>query len=753
MVTYTGNRISVSVLAWACLAMGTVAVAPGQGVLVVEDAGQSVRLPRPLPASAPADWTYRIKELSVHARLRDQAAQVRVSQTFVNPGSVTMEVAFVFPLPYDGAIERLTLMVDGRELPARLLPADQARAMYEEIVRKNRDPALLEWMGTGLFKTSVFPVPPGAERRVTLEYTQVCRMDSGLTEFLFPLSTAKYTAAPVEQVDLTLSLESQIAIKNIYSPTHQVTIERADPRHAVVKFSAANQTPRDDFRVLFDVDAGALGATVMSYRPDDKDDGYFLLLANPQVAPGSAAAAKTVVFVVDRSGSMSGDKIEQAKGALRFVLNNLHAGDLFNIVAYDSAVELFRPELQKFDDATRAAALGFVDGLFAGGATNIDAALTSALGQLVDSARPNYVIFLTDGLPTEGEQNESRIVVQSESSNKVRARVFPFGVGYDVNSRLLDKLARANHGQTSFVRPNENIEDQVSRLYRRIESPVLTDVQLNFALDGGEGAPVNRLYPSGTFDLFAGEQLVVAGRYRRHGAAKLTVSGSAGGQTQTFEFPVNLVEHSADSSFGFVEKVWATRRVGEIIDQLDLKGRNEELVKELVELATRHGILTPYTSFLADETTDLADVRANTATAGVAVRQLDEVAGQRSFYQRAAKAALQNAESAMPALPAAGSGGGLPGEVDAPALSASVATSLQNIGQKTFYRRDNQWFDSTVTEAQRQRAVRVVQYSREYFDLAALNGKELAKYLVFDEPVLVNLRGQCYQIEPPASSM
>ena len=378
-----------------------------QGLLVNVEVNHRVRLPRPVPPGSvvpPTANSYKIKELDVHARLVDQAAKVQVSQSFVNTGSVQMEVCFVFPLPYDGAIDQLTLLVDGREYPARLLAKERRGGRMNAIVRKNRDPALLEWIGTGMFQTSVFPVPPGAERKVTLRYSQLCRKNFNLTDFLFPLSTARYTSHPVEKLNIEVAIESGGEIKNVYSPTHAIELKR-DSHRATAVYKAENVTPDSDFRLLFDIDSGKLGASVVSYRPQSDKDGYFLLLASPEIKREAAERPKkTVVFVVDRSGSMSGAKIEQAKGALRFVLNNLREGDLFNVIAYDSAVESFRPELQKFDDETRKAALGFVEGIYAGGSTNIDGALKTALTQLQDSSRPSYVLFLTDGLPTTAKR-------------------------------------------------------------------------------------------------------------------------------------------------------------------------------------------------------------------------------------------------------------------------------------------------------------------------------------------------------------
>ena len=470
-------------------------LARAQGLLVVVDPAEHVRLPRPIiiwpphpyphpiPQPEPPPVSYKIDALEVDARVTDQVAKVQVSQSFVNTGSRQMEVAFIFPLPYDGAIDRMTLLVDGKEMPAKLLSADDARRTYEEIVRKNRDPALLEWIGTGMFKTSVFPVPPGAKRTVSLRYVQLCRKQEGMTDFLFPLSTAKYTSQPVEKINFRVSVESQEDIKNIYSPTHAVEIKRPDDRHAVVSYTAKDQVPASDFRLLYDIGRGKVSMRVLTYRPDKDQDGYFLLLASPEIKAGSERPKKTVLLVMDRSGSMSGQKIEQVRAALKHVLNNLREGDLFNVIAFDSEVESFRPELQRYNDKTRREALGFAEGLYAGGSTNINEALRISLGQLTDAGRPSYVVFLTDGLPTVGETNEMRIVANSKEFNKVHARIFCFGVGYDLNARFLDKLVRENFGQSEYVRPDENIEEHVARLYNRIESPVLTGMKMRYDFD------------------------------------------------------------------------------------------------------------------------------------------------------------------------------------------------------------------------------------------------------------------------------
>jgi len=731
----------------------------GQGFLIIHS-DDIVRLPRPIiiypphPRPRPEpEVSYKIKELSVQAKVEDQVAKVQVSQAFENTGSRQIEVSFVFPLPYDGAVDRLTLLVDGKEYPAKLLDKEKAREMYEEIVRKNKDPALLEWMGTGLFKTSVFPVPAGEKRTVTLRYSQICRTDQGLTEFLFPLSTAKFTSPPLEKLSIDVSIESSSQIKNVYSPSHEIKVKRPDNKHATVTYTAKDKVPTSDFRLFYDVGEGKVGTSVVSYRPDADQDGYFLLLASPEIeAEQEERPKKTVIFVVDRSGSMAGKKIEQAKEALKFVLNNLRKGDTFNIIAYDSEIESFRPELQKYNEQTRQAAQGFIEGVYAGGSTNISGALDTALSQLPDQQRPTYVLFLTDGLPTAGETNEAKIVAEAQQENDVRARLFAFGVGYDVNSRLLDKLARVNYGQSQYVRPNEDIEDSVSKLYNRIGAPVMTGVELAVDVERNresDGPAINRRYPQELYDLFAGEQLVVVGRYKTPGQAKVTISGKVGDQKQKMDFAAKLVKKSKDETNAFVEKIWAMRRVGEIIDQIDLEGKNEELVEELVRLSKKHGIITPYTSFLADENADRNDLADARRRADASLDMLAETAGKKAFGQRQLKGNLQRAAQA-PAADGAigGAGAGQGGGVRYYSTEQDkevVVDTVQRVGSKTFYREGDQWVDESVSEEEQKNAKQIERYSKAYFDLVSKHGKDAAKYLAMEGNVIVKLNGQVYR--------
>lgn len=703
----------------------------------------------------PIARSYEIREVAVDGTIRDQVAEIQVTHTIHNPGSFTLEAEYFFPLPEEGAIQNLTLMVDGKELPGRIIGKDEARKIYEEIVRRKKDPALMEYIGSGLFRTRVFPIPAGADRKVSVRYTQLCRLDRHVVNFTYLMDTQKLCARPIGKFKMNLRITSQSPIKTVYSPTHEPKIERQSDHEASVRLEQEKVSPTGDFHLLYTVGDSPIGVTVLSYKPENSSDGYFLLLASPQIRKvETKPQPKTVIFVLDRSGSMAGAKLEQARGALRFVLDNLKEGDLFNIVVYDDRVESFKPDLQNYCEVTRQEAMQYIDGIESGGSTDINQALDQTLKMIKDSSRPGYVLFLTDGLPTSGEMGEMAIAKHCREANKSGARLFAFGVGYDVNTRLLDRLSGGNGGVSEYVRPTENIESHVSTFYSRLTSPVLSAIQVNFP-----GIPPSQLYPANIPDLFEGGQLVLVGRYHKPGEVKLHLAGKVSGKPAGYDYTVQLADVGQGFAYNFVERVWAIRRIGYLIDQIDLNGENKELIDELTRLSTRYGILTPYTSFLADEDVHLDAYAANSVQAAENLTKLNAVSGAGAQAQRVYKNRMMNAPMAASAddaksllivgeaLSAAGgstkSFGG--GRTEAKPSSAS---RIRQLGNKTFYFKEGRWIDSGVNPEQEKMAVVIRQFSAEYFKLSGSLKSETNQYLTFKEPVVVELDGKVYRINP-----
>ncbi len=770
------RRLTVSTLALLALACSA-QFARAQGLMI--DRRPHVPLAR----------AYEIRDVSIDARVREQVAEVQVAQTFYNPNSATIEAEYLFPLPEEGAIQNFVLLVDGKEMPGRLLPKEEARRIYEEIVRTKRDPALLEYMGRGMYRTSVFPIPPGAERKVTLRYTQLCKRERDVVEFAYPLSTQRFTSKPIHRLSLTMRIESRDAIKSLYSPIYDTAISRAGEHEAKVEMNLRETIPTQDFKLVYTLSEGAIGATVLSYRPSESEDGYFLLLASPQVkAPDQRPLPKSVVFVLDRSGSMAGKKIEQAKNALNFVLNNLRDDDTFNIVAYDDRVETYKPELQRYSSTTRDEATRFVSNIREGGSTNINDALKSAMAMVQDESRPSYIIFLTDGLPTAGETAELKIAENAKQANKAHVRLFAFGVGFDVNARLLDRLSGGNSGTSEYVRPDEDLEKHVGAFYGKMTRPVLSSLSVEMA-----GTDVNRTYPRDIPDLFEGGQLVYVGRYRQSGRTTVKLSGKVAGEGRSIEFPAELAGSGRGTSYDFVERLWAIRRVGFIIDQIDLNGQNKELTEELVSLSTKYGILTPYTSFLADERVNLHAKAENGMQAGRNLKELRVVEGHYGVAQRGVKQAYNLADKAdfaksnvavhdavaaaapagpasggqvltrrsqvgnsqLPGMMSGGMGGGMGGSGGMMGMSSAPVSTVANVrqlGNKTFYRKANRWVDVEVKPEDDAKAKVVEQFSEEFFKIARGQSAEMNQYLSLPEAVTVNIDGQVYRFDPPKSN-
>ena len=791
------RSITVLVLTILLLPQSFNAKASAQGFLIASDSEPHHRLPRPRvlpprPIPGQPGFLYDVAKLEIDASIRGQVAEVQVGQTFKNRTSRVLQVKFVFPLPYDGAVDQMTFLVDGEELEGRLLEADKARDIYQSYVRRSQDPALVQWIGTGMFQTQVFPVPPGAERTVSLRYTQLCRRSGKLNDWLLPLVPTKFTCSPIGQIAIRGRIRGDSRIGNVYSPSHDVKIERDGDRVAKFEYNAKGKIPKSDFRVLWDAGDNPVQLSVVTHRPKKSEDGYFMLMIQPQLPEPKAdqkQSGKNVILVMDKSGSMRGEKIDQARRAANYVVGKLKGRDQFTLINYDSVVESFRSELTRADKETRADAKEYIDSMLAGGSTNINEALGQALHMAEGADGPVYVVFMTDGRPTVGERNAMKIADNAQKNLRGGTRLFSLGVGHDVNSRLLDKLASICLGQTMYVRPGQPLDEIVGRLYDRVGAPALTDAKLMLTVDGKQGR-IRQLYPSDMYDLFSGDQLVIVGRYRKHGELKIKLTGDFLGEKQEFVFTDELPKQTGSGKNVFVERLWATRRIGQIIDEIDLHGEDKEMVDELILLSKRHGILTPYTAYLAEERTDLNDLQRGRRIAGQQLGRLAEESGESAFRQRDFKSSLRGAarasndaleaqdvelfmmnESIAKNLPAPASapssglggrsssfsGGGRSFNFAPPAIRASKSESLRRdsgkqpqpikrIGAKTFFKRGDRFVDSQATKEQIAAATTIVQFTDKYFELLKSLDEEAKKYLAQESEVLVVIKDKAYII-------
>ena len=678
--------------------------------------------------------SYEVISIDVDVKMKDQIAEVSVTQKLLNSTDRDLEIEIFFPLPNGGIVQNFMMMVDGVEVPGELLEKDKAKSIYEGIVRRKRDPALMEYVGYGLFKTSVFPVPVGKERDITVRYTQVCDRKLDMINFSYPFGTQKFSSKPLRSVKFHARIQSSEEIKNIYSPTDEILVKRGSDKTADISYEKTYFTPENDFKMTYSLQSGQVGATVLSYMPEAGKDGYFMLLASPSVAEDVInKTEKNVIFVLDRSGSMAGKKIEQSKKALEFVLTNLNEGDNFNIVDYDDRVEMYKPEMQRNTAASYKEAINYVGGIRSGGGTNINDALVKSIAMFQDENRPNYILFLTDGLASSGITNEMQIANNVVEANGIGARIFAFGVGNDVNARLLDRLTSNNGGVTEYVKPHEDIEVAVADLYGNISSPVMTDIQVSFS-----NTDVRSMYPDKLPDLFKGGQLVWVGKYNKAGNNTITVTGKVGGKEQSFVFKVDLASSKDGDTFDYLEQIWASRRVGHLIDQIDLNGRTDELVNELVSLSKEFGILTPYTAFLAREDVMLSDDASINRESENNLQQLEKVSGSSANNLRSQKQGFASKTKIAPT-------GEAMSYEDASGLVQTVST-IKQIGTKTFYLRNQNWVEGTLDDRELQAAIEIKKFSDRYFKVAKGQKAEFNKYLAFEEDIVVRIYDKVYRI-------
>lgn len=673
---------------------------------------------------------YSIEKLSIDTKFKDQIADVSVTQEVKNITARDLEVEMFFPLPQTGIIQSFNMMVDGQEIPGKLLDKDEAKRIYEGIVNRKKDPALMEYIGNGLFKTSVFPIKVGETRKITITYTQVCSRNMDQITFSYPLATQKFSTNPVRNVSFSARIQTTEPVKSIYSPLENVQVDRISDKESYVKYESNNSIPQSDFRLTYTLQNGPVGASVLSYKPEANEDGYFMVLASPSIElEDQQPMPKNIVFVLDRSGSMSGKKIEQSKKALKFVLGNLNEGDRFNIYDYDDRVDGFKSQLEPYTSTSLSSATNYVDNIRSGGGTNINDALVKALTSL-DDERPNYVIFLTDGLPTSGVVDEMQIATNVQNANKHNARIFAFGVGNDVNARLLERLATNNGGMTAYVKPTEDIETAVSQLYSNISSPVMTDISIRFS-----DTDVRSTYPEKLPDLFKGGQLVWVGKYSKPGKNVVTLTGTINGKIRSFRFDADLVNDKDVQEHDYLAKIWASRRIGYLIDQIDQHGKNQELVDELVNLSKEYGILTPYTAFLAREDVDLADNTNLIRSSNEELKMLDQVSGASANNLRKQKNSFSSNAAA-------------PTSMDISFKNAEGETekveTVKNVGNKVFYLRNGQWVEGTLTKEEIKNATVVKQFTDDYFELA--NDKSNNSYLAFESNIVVKLNNKVYNI-------
>ncbi len=707
--------------------------------------------PRPIPPPPPPrrNMPLEVKKHHVEVSIVDGVAVTGVDQVFRNPYDRMVEGTYIFPLDDDVALSKFSMFVNGREIEGKLLGVEEARRIYESIVARRRDPALLEYVGRRMFQARIFPINPRSEVRVRLSYTQMLTSDAGLVRYRYPLDTEKHLASPVESVSVLVNLESAVPVKDIFSSSHKIAVSRPSDYRARASYEGRHVYPNKDFELYYVLSDKEFGMTVLTHRPAGQDGFFLARIAPPSMTKTMDVMPKDIAFVIDTSGSMAGEKMRQAIEALKFCLTNLNPGDRFNVIPFSHEALRFRQTLVTASSDNVEDARKFAERLKATGGTNINDALLAALDAARDpgDGRPYLIVFLTDGQPTIGVTAPDEILGNVRGFNAERVRLFVFGVGDDVNTTLLDLLAEQNRGARDYVLPGEDLELKLSSFYRKVSHPVLGDLSLSFG-----GLRVYDLYPPKLGDLFAGSELVVVGRYSGAGARAVELTGTRRGRRERFIYETTFP--SEKQTHEFLPRLWAIRKVGYLLDEMRLHGENRELKDTVVRLATRYGIVTPYTAYLVTEPGGFASRQGGGGNV-----MADAVAARPDYRRRVTRK--------MRRTPGRGSGIGgraaVEESLDANALRTLTpgmgyadldltiddsegerkeSGAVAHVAARTFYRIRETWIDAAYDKTAETRKVEV--FSEAYFQLLREH-PELGKCFALGERVIVVLNGVAYE--------
>jgi Ca-activated chloride channel family protein len=539
-------------------------------------------------------------------------AETEVVQVFANPFDTPIEAVYVFPLHEHAAVDDYHLTIGDRTIRGEMKTRNDARAIYERARRNGHAAGLLEQERPNIFTQSVANVPPGAVIEVSIHMVAPLEQEDGRYSLVLPtvvgprfipntknvpdasritppMMPEGYTACA--DVDVTVAIESGLRPRGLRSQYHDIDIRReADVAFIELDRAAGPVLANRDFVLSWDLGAQQPQAAIVAQPAPDGRGGYFTLTVQPpRTVPDEQATPRELVFVLDTSGSMSGLPLDTSKQLMRHVLADMRPDDMFNVLRFDDSASGLSSAMLPATKANIERGLAYVDAMNGGGGTDMLAGIEAALDLPHEPDRVRMVLFLTDGYI--GDEAEIFSLLERDIAD---TRLFSLGVGRSVNRYLLDGMARVGRGAVTYAGNEESMESVVDRFYARIETPVLTDIEIDW-----QDAKVSEVLPGRIPDLFAGQPLTVFGRYSGKPSGEILVRGTMDGQR--VELPVTFDIADAEDVVG-VSSIWARNKVDELLgyplltSSTDVDSSTE---KAVVELALQYRIMTDFTSFVA----------------------------------------------------------------------------------------------------------------------------------------------------------
>jgi Ca-activated chloride channel family protein len=526
--------------------------------------------------------------------------RVKVRQVFRNPTGDPMEAIYTFPLAAAGAVDDMTIRIGDRVVKGTIKRKEEARAIYDAARRQGKLAGLLDQERPNVFVQSVANIPPNAKVEVEIQYVETLKFEAGRYEFVFPMvvgpryspkhnpgafQNPKYAAQGTRaghDISLSLKLDAGLPVDAIDSTTHEVVVENRTAAGAFVKLRNQNEIPNKDFILRWDVTGKKINDALLTHRGRDGQGYFTFVLAPPDQPAREDITPKEIVFVIDTSGSMHGFPLDKAKEAMMAAIEGMHPRDRFNLITFSGDTHLLFPAPVAATQENIADAKRFLAGRRSGGGTEMMKAIRASLAPSGSREHVRIVCFMTDGYVG----NEDEII--REIRQHPEARVFSFGIGSSVNRHLLDQMSQQGRGEVEYVGLQDDGSAAAKRFHTRVQTPLLTDIQLTF-----QGLAVDEIYPKRVPDLFSAKPVVITGRYRDAGRGVVKITGKMGGHPFERSLQVDL---PATAQRDGIRSLWARTKVGELM--VDGATQNREAI---TELGLRYALMTPFTSFVAVE--------------------------------------------------------------------------------------------------------------------------------------------------------
>ncbi|MDP6438921.1 MAG: VIT domain-containing protein [Candidatus Brocadiia bacterium] len=540
-----------------------------------------------------------IKSHRVETTLKDGVATSKITQVFFNSTKRRLEATYIFPIPTEAALTDFAMYINGKRQSGQIVEARKARKIYQDIVRRMRDPGLLEYMDAQLLKLSIFPIEPESTQKIEITYAYPLPFENGVYRYTFPLKTGEKASRVIEDSTFSVEITDRRPVVNVYSPSHKIGVSHKGEHRAIAGFEEEGAMLSKDFVLYYTVGQKDFGLNLITHRVKG-EDGFFALMLAPRVAlKDDKVMPKDVCFLVDVSGSMQAEnRIESAREAVKHCLKSLNKKDRFALVTFSTSLDVYGEGLTDATAKNVGEAVAYVDKLEATGGTLFCDAVLEGLKMAPEGKRPYIVVLLTDGKPTLGKIKEPDAIIEAvRQANKENIRVFTFGIAERLNVPLLDRIAETTRGYSQYVAPGREIEAEVSAFFRKVSHPVLSGPELSFGK-----VKVRDMYPQELPDLFRGSQLVAFGRYSGGGEIAVELSGVLKGKEKTFAYNADFPKESGENDF--IPYLWAQRKIAYLLDEIRLHGESGELKDEVVRLSKGYGIATPYTSYLVLENAD-----------------------------------------------------------------------------------------------------------------------------------------------------